>query len=206
VAALFSIQAAFAAFLPKGNGTDLGNRTDVLCWPERSCCCGGQSAWRFADRYGIRAATIWPLVIKHPKPVWYACGHRQRSLDVRSLDLVGGRHGVLVVHAQRLIPARQGFAAGLILPRSRLEQSASGLVARRRLLGINESDASTNAARVAGSSVGLDAPSHERRMPIVAPALPISDVEQSYASCCRGLRVAHHDAAALFAASLLVPW
>jgi FSR family fosmidomycin resistance protein-like MFS transporter len=29
--------------------------------------------------------------------------------------LIGGQHSVLVVHAQRLIPARHGFAAGLIL-------------------------------------------------------------------------------------------
>jgi FSR family fosmidomycin resistance protein-like MFS transporter len=29
--------------------------------------------------------------------------------------LIGGQHSVLVVHAQRLLPARQGFAAGLIL-------------------------------------------------------------------------------------------
>ncbi|MFQ3662408.1 MAG: MFS transporter, partial [Chloroflexaceae bacterium] len=29
--------------------------------------------------------------------------------------LVGGQHSVLVVHAQRLLPVKQGFAAGLIL-------------------------------------------------------------------------------------------
>jgi MFS transporter, FSR family, fosmidomycin resistance protein len=72
----------------------------------------------FADRFGMRAAVIWPLLLSIPAgllcilapSVWGAfVGCALAGL------LVGGQHSVLVVHAQRLLPVQQGFAAGLIL-------------------------------------------------------------------------------------------
>ncbi len=71
-----------------------------------------------ADRHGMRIATVAPLVLGVPagllgllaQPVWAAfvgC--------IAAGFLFGGQHSVLVVHAQRLLPVKQGFAAGLIL-------------------------------------------------------------------------------------------
>jgi FSR family fosmidomycin resistance protein-like MFS transporter len=79
---------------------------------------GNIIAGDIADRFGMCAATIWPLLISVPAGlvcVWspspliafIACG-------VAGM-VIGGQHSVLVVHAQRLLPVRQGFAAGLIL-------------------------------------------------------------------------------------------
>lgn len=71
-----------------------------------------------ADRFGMRVAIIGPLLLSIPTgllclltpSIWLAfvaCG-------LTGL-LVGGQHSVLVVYAQRLLPVKQGFAAGLIL-------------------------------------------------------------------------------------------
>jgi FSR family fosmidomycin resistance protein-like MFS transporter len=71
-----------------------------------------------ADRYGMRAAVFWPLLLAVPTgliclltpSVWGALA----ACAAFGL-LVGGQHSVLVVHAQQLLPVKQGFAAGLIL-------------------------------------------------------------------------------------------
>jgi FSR family fosmidomycin resistance protein-like MFS transporter len=71
-----------------------------------------------ADRYGMRAAAFWPLLLGVPAglicllspTVWGALA----ACAVFGL-FVGGQHSVLVVHAQQLLPVKQGFAAGLIL-------------------------------------------------------------------------------------------
>lgn len=71
-----------------------------------------------ADRYGMRVAAVVPLLLGVPAgllcilapSVWTAfVGCSAAGF------LVGGQHSVLVVHAQRLLPVKQGFAAGLIL-------------------------------------------------------------------------------------------
>ncbi len=71
-----------------------------------------------ADRYGMRVAAVVPLLLGVPAgllcilapSVWAAfVGCSAAGF------LVGGQHSVLVVHAQRLLPVKQGFAAGLIL-------------------------------------------------------------------------------------------
>lgn len=71
-----------------------------------------------ADRYGMRAAVVLPLLLAVPAGL--AClltpsiGVAFAACAAFGL-LVGGQHSVLVVHAQRLLPVKQGFAAGLIL-------------------------------------------------------------------------------------------
>ncbi len=121
VAVRSSIQAAYIAFLP----TLFAERGWDATWYGAlsgtfmlTAAIGNVITGEFADRYGMRAATVWPLLLSvpaglvclwAPTPVaaFVACG-------LAGL-LIGGQHSVLVVHAQRLLPARQGFAAGLIL-------------------------------------------------------------------------------------------
>lgn len=71
-----------------------------------------------ADRYGMRAAAVLPLVLSVPAGL---LGLLTPSVGLAFVGcaaagfLIGGQHSVLVVHAQRLLPVKQGFAAGLIL-------------------------------------------------------------------------------------------
>ncbi len=71
-----------------------------------------------ADRFGMRAATVWPLLLGLPASL--ACLYTP-SVGLAFVAcaaagfLIGGQHSVLVVHAQRMLPVKQGFAAGLIL-------------------------------------------------------------------------------------------
>jgi FSR family fosmidomycin resistance protein-like MFS transporter len=71
-----------------------------------------------ADQYGMRVAVVWPMLLSIPVGLaalltpsvpltFVACA-------MAGL-LIGGQHSVLVVHAQRLLPFKQGLAAGLIL-------------------------------------------------------------------------------------------
>ncbi|GAB4444800.1 MAG: MFS transporter [Chloroflexi bacterium OHK40] len=71
-----------------------------------------------ADRYGMRIATVLPLFLGVPAGL--AC-LLTPSVPLAFVAcaavgfLIGGQHSVLVLHAQRLLPVKQGFAAGLIL-------------------------------------------------------------------------------------------
>ncbi len=73
---------------------------------------------QLADRYGMRAVTILSLLISVPVGLLFLS---TPSVPLTFLTcavvgfLTGGQHSVLVVHAQRLLPVRKGFAAGLIL-------------------------------------------------------------------------------------------
>ena len=121
VALRSSIQSIFMSFLPKlfaDRGWDPAAYGAIAGTFMFTAAVGNIIAGDIADRYGMRAATIWPLLASvpagliclwSPSPVaaFVACG-------VAGL-LIGGQHSVLVVHAQRLLPVRQGFAAGLIL-------------------------------------------------------------------------------------------
>ncbi len=121
VALRSSIQSVFMSFLPKlfaDRGWDPAAYGAIAGTFMFTAAVGNIIAGDIADRYGMRAATIWPLLASvpagliclwSPSPVaaFVACG-------VAGL-LIGGQHSVLVVHAQRLLPVRQGFAAGLIL-------------------------------------------------------------------------------------------
>ncbi len=121
VALRSSIQSVFMSFLPKlfaDRGWAPVAYGAIAGTFMFTAAIGNIIAGDIADRFGMRAATIWPLLISVPAGlvcIWspspltafIACG-------VASL-VIGGQHSVLVVHAQRLLPVRQGFAAGLIL-------------------------------------------------------------------------------------------
>ncbi|MCU0495055.1 MAG: MFS transporter [Chloroflexaceae bacterium] len=121
VAVRSSIQATYQAFLPKlfaDRGFDPAVYGVIAGLFMGAAAFGNIITGDVADRYGMRAATVWPLLFS--VPVGLLC------LLAPSLPLillgsalagltVGGQHSVLVVHAQRLLPAKQGFAAGLIL-------------------------------------------------------------------------------------------
>lgn len=71
-----------------------------------------------ADRYGMRAAVFWPLLLAVPAGLICLLAPSVWGALVACAAfglLVGGQHSVLVVHAQQLLPVKQGFAAGLIL-------------------------------------------------------------------------------------------
>jgi FSR family fosmidomycin resistance protein-like MFS transporter len=121
VALRSSIQSVFMSFLPKlfaDRGWAPVAYGAIAGTFMFTAAIGNIIAGDIADRFGMRAATIWPLLISVPAGlvcIWspspltafIACG-------VAGL-VIGGQHSVLVVHAQRLLPVRQGFAAGLIL-------------------------------------------------------------------------------------------
>lgn len=121
VALRSSIQSVFMSFLPKlfadrgWEPTAYGAIAGIFMF---TAAIGNIIAGDIADRFGMRAATIWPLLASipagliclwAPSPIaaFIACG-------IAGM-VIGGQHSVLVVHAQRLLPVRQGFAAGLIL-------------------------------------------------------------------------------------------
>ena len=121
VATRSSIQAIYQSFLPKlfsDRGWEpaiYGLLAGVFM---STAAVGNIVAGQMADRWGMRAATVLPLILSVPAGLicllnlslastFIACGFAG--------FLVGGQHSVLVLHAQRLLPAKQGFAAGLIL-------------------------------------------------------------------------------------------
>jgi MFS transporter, FSR family, fosmidomycin resistance protein len=121
VAVRSSIQAVYQSYLPQlfeGRGWEPALYGLIAGVFMGAGAIGQMLNGMFADRYGMRAAIIWPLLLSIPAgllcilapSVWGAfIGCAAAGL------LVGGQHSVLVVHAQRLLPVQQGFAAGLIL-------------------------------------------------------------------------------------------
>jgi FSR family fosmidomycin resistance protein-like MFS transporter len=121
VAVRSSIQAAYSAFLPKlfaDRGWDPVAYGALAGTFMLTAAVGNVISGELADRRGMRAATVGPLLLGvpagliclwSPTPAAAFLGCALAGL------LIGGQHSVLVVHAQRLLPARQGFAAGLIL-------------------------------------------------------------------------------------------
>ncbi|HMP41141.1 MAG TPA: MFS transporter [Roseiflexaceae bacterium] len=121
VALRSSIQSVYMSFLPKvfaDRGWDPASYGAIAGIFMFTAAIGNIVAGSVADRFGMRAATIWPSLLSVPAGLicflspnialaFIACG-------IAGL-VVGGQHSVLVLHAQRLLPVRQGFAAGLIL-------------------------------------------------------------------------------------------
>ncbi|EFO81393.1 major facilitator transporter [Oscillochloris trichoides DG-6] len=121
VAVRSSIQAIYQAFLPKlfsdrgWDPTMFGLLAGVFMG---AGAIGQIVTGNLADRFGMRQAIIWPLLLSVPAglvcflsaSIWviFASG-------IVTGFLIGGQHSVLVVHAQRLLPVKQSFAAGLIL-------------------------------------------------------------------------------------------
>jgi FSR family fosmidomycin resistance protein-like MFS transporter len=121
VAMRSSIQAAYTAFLPTlfaGRGweaTAYGALAGTFMF---AAGIGNVITGELADRFGMRPATVWPLLAGVPAGLvclWAPTPAAAFVAAGLAGLLIGGQHSVLVVHAQRLLPARQGFAAGLIL-------------------------------------------------------------------------------------------
>lgn len=121
VAVRSSIQAAYTAFLPTlfaGRGWDPSWYGALSGTFMLTAAFGNVITGEFADRFGMRAATVWPLLLSVPAGLaclWAPTPTIAFAACALAGLLIGGQHSVLVVHAQRLLPARQGFAAGLIL-------------------------------------------------------------------------------------------
>jgi FSR family fosmidomycin resistance protein-like MFS transporter len=116
-----SIQAAYTAFLPTlfaGRSWDAAAYGALAGAFMLTAAIGNLVTGGLADRFGMRAVTVWPLLLSvpaglvclwAPTPALAFVGCALAGL------LIGGQHSVLVVHAQRLLPTQQGFASGLIL-------------------------------------------------------------------------------------------
>jgi FSR family fosmidomycin resistance protein-like MFS transporter len=121
VAVRSSIQSTYQSFLPKlfsDRGWDPA-MFGLLAGVFMGAGAIGQVLNGFAaDRFGMRATVIWPLLLSVPAgmlcflspSIWVIFA----ACAATGL-LVGGQHSVLVVYAQQLLPVKQSFAAGLIL-------------------------------------------------------------------------------------------
>jgi len=121
VAVRSSIQSVYQSFLPKlfsDRGFDpalFGALAGVFMG---AGAVGQVITGSVADRYGMRAAVVGPLLLSVPAGLLCLLSPSLPLTFVACAAaglLVGGQHSVLVVHAQRLLPVKQGFAAGLIL-------------------------------------------------------------------------------------------
>ncbi|MBX0327107.1 MFS transporter [Oscillochloris sp. ZM17-4] len=121
VAVRSSIQATYQAFLPKlfsDRGWDptlFGLLAGVFMG---AGAIGQVINGNLADRFGMRVTVVWPLLLS--VPVGMLCFLSPSTWVIFAACaatglLVGGQHSVLVVYAQRLLPVKQSFAAGLIL-------------------------------------------------------------------------------------------
>ncbi len=73
---------------------------------------------RLADRYGLRLVVMGAMLGSVPASLLFLNSSSLPVIFVSAAisgTLIGGAHSVLVVHAQRLLPVKAGFAAGLIL-------------------------------------------------------------------------------------------
>lgn len=121
VAARSALQQIYTAYLPQlfqGRGW-----TPVLFGLMAGVFMGAGAVGQMvsggiADRHGMRVAVVLPLLLAVPAGLLClltpSVGVAFAACAAFGL-LVGGQHSVLVVHAQRLLPVKQGFAAGLIL-------------------------------------------------------------------------------------------
>lgn len=121
VAVRSSIQQIYASFLPllfSDRGWDATVYGALAGTFMAAAAVGNMFTGDVADRFGMRAATVWPLLLSVPAGlICFLTQSIWATFAACALAgiLVGGQHSVLVVHAQRLMPVKQGFAAGLIL-------------------------------------------------------------------------------------------
>jgi MFS transporter, FSR family, fosmidomycin resistance protein len=121
VAVRSSIQATYSAFLPKlfaDRGWDPVAYGALAGTFMLTAAVGNVVTGELADRQGMRAATVWPLLLSVPAGLiclWAPTPATAFVACALAGILIGGQHSVLVLHAQRLLPTGQGFAAGLIL-------------------------------------------------------------------------------------------
>jgi FSR family fosmidomycin resistance protein-like MFS transporter len=121
VAVRSSIQQVYMSFLPKlfsDRGWEpalYGLMAGVFMG---AGALGQVISGNIADRFGMRTAIVWPLLAGVPAGLLCLLTPSMPLAFVACAFtglLIGGQHSVLVVHAQRLLPVKQGFAAGLIL-------------------------------------------------------------------------------------------
>jgi FSR family fosmidomycin resistance protein-like MFS transporter len=116
-----SIQATYAAFLPKlfaDRGWDPALYGVLTGTFMLAAAIGNLVSGGIADNYGMRLATVIPLLLGVPAGLLCLWAPTLTTAFIASgLTglLVGGQHSVLVVHAQRLLPTGKSFASGLIL-------------------------------------------------------------------------------------------
>lgn len=70
------------------------------------------------DRLSLRTVVVGSLLLSVPLGLLFVFSNSLPVVFVSATLaglMIGGSHSVIVVHAQRLLPVRQGFAAGLIL-------------------------------------------------------------------------------------------
>lgn len=121
VALRSSIQATYTAFLPtlfQDRGWDPAIYGLLAGSFMLTAAFGNVITGVLADRVGMRAATVVPLLLSVPAGLlclWAPTTAIAFAGCGLAGLLIGGQHSVLVVHAQRLIPTQQGFASGLIL-------------------------------------------------------------------------------------------
>ncbi|NOK59869.1 MAG: MFS transporter [Chloroflexi bacterium AL-W] len=116
-----TIQAVYVAFLPKlfadrgWQPSDYGLLAGVFMF---AAAIGNVITGEIANRYGMRAATVWPLLLSIPAGLiclWAPTVSLTFMASAIAGLLICGQHSILVVHAQQLLPTKQGFSAGLIL-------------------------------------------------------------------------------------------
>ncbi|MEM8533421.1 MAG: MFS transporter, partial [Chloroflexota bacterium] len=121
VALRSTIQAVYVAFLPKlfadrgWESSDFGLLAGIFMF---TAAIGNVITGEIADRYGMRAATVWPLLLSIPAGLlclWAPTVSLAFIASAVAGLLICGQHSILVVHAQKLLPTKQGFSAGLIL-------------------------------------------------------------------------------------------
>ena len=121
VALRSSIQQAYTLFLPKlfaDRGWEPGAYGALAGTFMFASAVGNVITGGVADRFGMRNATVWPLLLSVPAALFcISVSSPLISFVAAALAglLIGGQHSVLVVHAQRLLPTGAGFASGLIL-------------------------------------------------------------------------------------------
>lgn len=121
VAVRSSIQAGYQSFLPK-LFADRNWEPWMYGWLAGTfmftAAIGNVVTGIFADRYGMRAATVWPLLLSVPSGLiclWAPTITAAFITSALAGLFICGQHSVLVLHAQRLLPTQKGFASGLIL-------------------------------------------------------------------------------------------
>jgi FSR family fosmidomycin resistance protein-like MFS transporter len=121
VAVRSSMQAVNQFLLPKlfeDRGWDAATYGLLAGIFMATAAVGNVIVGKLADRFGMRLVASLSLLASVPMGLLYLTSPLVSVVFVAcglTGLLVGGQHSILVVHAQRLLPVRQGLAAGLIL-------------------------------------------------------------------------------------------
>ncbi len=184
VAVRASIQAVYQSYLPQlfqSRGWEpllFGLMAGVFM---AAGAIGQVITGNIADRYGMRAAVLWPLLLSIPAGLACLLTPSVALAFVACAAvgfLVGGQHSVLVVHAQRLLPVKQGFAAGIILgftfATGAIGTWCAGQVADSA--GLQTVMIWTTMLSLPAAALALTLPTRPRRAPEAAPvAAPAGD-------------------------------